>query len=64
MYENECDTMNMKMTMGIINLCVNMVNIRNDATNSALKYLMTNVEKQKPNASFQREGKTFLNVFK
>ena len=56
MYEKECDTLSMKMTTGIINLCVNMVNIRNDATDSMLKYLMTNIEKQKPNASFQKES--------
>ena len=56
MYENECDTLSMKMTMGIINFCMNMANVRNDATDSALKYLMTNIEKRKPNASLQRES--------
>ena len=39
MFQDECDSLSMKMTMGIINFCV--------TTDAVLKYLMTHVENVK-----------------
>ena len=46
----------MKMALGMVNFCINMINVRGDATDAALKHLMTHTEKRKFNASIQRES--------
>ena len=44
------------MALGMVNFCINMINVRGDATDAALKHLMTHTEKRKFNLSIQRES--------
>ena len=54
-YDNECTTLSMKMALGMINFCTHMINVRGDATDAALKHLMTHIEKRKFNTSFHHK---------
>ena len=54
-FKDECDTLSLKASLGVINFCTNMLNVRRDATDSALKFIMSNVEKQKALAAISRE---------
>ena len=54
-FKDECDSLSLKASLGVINFCANMLNVRRDATDSALKFIMSNVEKQKVQAAISRE---------
>ena len=56
MFNDECDSLSIKMALGIINFCINMVSIRIEATDGALNYLMSNMGKRNFDASMQRES--------
>ena len=56
LYKNDCDSLSIKMALGMVNFCVNMLNVREDATESALKFIMTNVEKRKSHWSLCRNS--------
>ena len=43
MRDNEVDTLSLKTALRMINLCVNVLNVRKDPTDSALTYLMSKV---------------------
>ena len=58
-YKEECNDLAVKMTLELINFCTNMTTIRQSATESVLKYLMTNIKQHKLNTSF-RKSSTFL----
>ena len=60
-HKNECDSLSIKMALGMINFCVNMSNIREGATESALKFILSKVEKCKPNSILCRDS-TFTEV--
>ena len=47
MFDVERDSSGIKIVLGVINFCINIVTIRREATNSALNYLMSNMEKRK-----------------
>ena len=54
-FKDECDSLSLKASLGVINFCVNMLSVRKDGTHSALKYLLSNVEKRKSQAAISRE---------
>ena len=56
MFKNESDSLRIKMALGIINFCVNMLNIQGEATKSALKFLLSSVYKRKCNINLSRES--------
>ena len=47
MLDDEIDTLSLKTTLSMINLCVNVLNVRKDPTDSALTYLMSKVVDRK-----------------
>ena len=54
MFKNECDSLSIRMALGVINFCVNMLNARGEATKSALKFLLSSVDKRKSNTNLSR----------
>ena len=62
-FKDECDMMGLKAALGIINFCVNMLDVRKDATDSALKYLLSSIENCKNPSSLFRENKLILECF-
>ena len=55
MREDEIDNLSLKTTLSMINFCINMLNVRKDATDSALKYIMTKVVDHKTPLNVCRE---------
>ena len=55
MRDDEIDTMSLKTTLSMINLCVNVLNVREDPTDSALTYLMFKVVDRKTPLNVCRE---------
>ena len=55
-FKDECDSLSLKASLGVINFCANTLNVRRDATDSALKFIISNVEKQKVQAAISRES--------
>ena len=62
-FKDECDMMGLKAALGVINFCVNMINVRKDATDSALKFLLSWIENCKNPSSLIRENKLILECF-
>ena len=54
-FKDECDSLSLKASLGVINSCANMLNVRNKGTDSALKFILTNVEKRKLQATMSGE---------
>ena len=55
MFKDECDSLSLKASLGVINFCANMLNVQKDAMDSASKFIMSNVEKRKSPAVISRE---------
>ena len=55
MRDDEIDTLSLKTTLSMINLCVNVLNVRKDPTDSALTYLMSKVVDHKTPLNVCRE---------
>ena len=51
----------LELVMELITFCTNMTIVRNDATESPLKYLMTSIKQHKLNTSF-RKSWTFSSI--
>ena len=49
MFKNECDSLSITMALGVINFCVNTLNVRGEAMESALKFLLSSIDKRKCN---------------
>ena len=54
-FNDQCDSLSLKDSLGLINFCTNILNVRKDGTDSALKFIMSNVEKRKSQAAISRE---------
>ena len=55
LYEDELDTLSLKTTLSTLNFCVNMLQVRKDATDSALKFIMPKVVNCKTPLNLCRE---------
>ena len=44
------------MALAMVNFCINMLNVREGATESVLKFILSNVEKRKPNLCLCRDS--------
>ena len=59
-FKNECNMMGLKAALGVVNFCVNMLGVRKDASDSALKFLLSSIENPKNPFSSIRENKLIL----
>ena len=57
MAKKDYDLLSVKVALGMINFCINMATMRKDATDSALKYLVSNIDNRKAQLALGRECK-------
>ena len=62
-FKDECDMMGLKVALGVVSFCVNMLDVRKDATDSALKFLVSSIENRKNQSSLSRENILTLECF-
>ena len=62
-FRDQCNMMGLKAALGVVNFCVNMINVRKDATDSALKFLLSSIENCKNPSSLIRGNKLILECF-
>ena len=53
--EDEMDILSLKTTLSTLNFCINMLQVRKDATDSALKFIMSKVVNHKTPLNLCRE---------
>ena len=62
-FKDECDMMVLKSALGVTSFCLNMIDVRKDATDSALKFPVSSIENRKNPFSLSRENTLTLECF-
>ena len=62
-FTDKYDMMGLKAALGVVNFCANMLNVRKDVTDSALKFLLSCIENRKNPSSLFKENKLILECY-